>query len=94
MRIVKTKYYIMQQQRKDSFGTWVDKPEISIVTGHKAQHEKPYVTSDFNPAFIAGNPVYELNDGHIRGFRPTTTSVREAIDFLDNNKFSQVFIVQ
>lgn len=92
MRILQTKYYIMEQKRKDSFGGWMQHPEISIVKGCKAKNNRPYITKDFNPAFMVGNPTFELSDGHIRGHRPTTTSVRQAIDFLDNNPFSQVFM--
>lgn len=92
MRLVKTKYYFMSKQRKDSFGSWIGKPEISIVTGHKAQNERPYIVEQFNPAFMAGQYAYELEDGHIKGFRPRTTNVRTALDFLDSNKFSQVFV--
>lgn len=93
MRIQKTKYYLMSKQVKDCFGCWIDKPEVSIVTGHKACNEKPYIIELFNPAFMTGDVKYELHDGHIRGFRPITNSIRRAIDFLDNNKFSEISII-
>jgi hypothetical protein len=93
MRIIRTKYYLISKQSKDSFGAWIGKPEISIITGHKARNERPYITDEFNPAFMVGNPSFELHDGHVRGHRPITSEVRRALDFLDNNKFSYVSIV-
>ncbi len=80
MVIYKTKYYVLESR---SGG-------LVITTGHKAANEKPYVAGEFNPAFIVGNPSFELHDGHLEGYRPTTTSVRRAMDFLDANKFSYI----
>ena len=94
MRIIKTKYYLMSKQVKDSWGTWLDKPVVSIVTGYKAQNERCFITGEFSPTFttISKKTVFELNDGHIKSHRPTTTNIRQALDFLDNNKFQQVFV--
>lgn len=82
MRVTKTKYYTLELRS----GIKV------IATGHKASNEKPYIIDEFNPAFITGNPQFELHDGHIRGHRPIV-SVRKALDFLDRNKFSFVSLV-
>ena len=93
MRIIRTKYYIMTRKRKDSWGTWIDCPEVSIVTGYKARNERPYITDQFDPTLTDGTPLYELHDGHIRGHRPTTTNVKRVIEFLDNNPFSEVSVL-
>lgn len=83
MRVYKSKYYVLKSR---SGG-------LVIVTGHKAANEKPYVVSEFNPVRVVGNPSFELNDGHIQGYRPVTTSVKTAMEFLDDNKFSFISII-
>ena len=94
MRIQSTKYYVMVKELKDSFGNWTGKKEYFIVSGHKAKNERPYITQDFNPAFVTDDSVqFELHDGHIRGHRPIVTSVRRMLDFIDNNKFSLVSVL-
>ena len=82
MRVTKTKYYTLELRS----GVRV------IATGHKAANERPYIVDEFNPAFMSGNPRFELHDGHVRGYRPVV-DVRKAFDFLDENKFSFVSIV-
>ena len=94
MRIFKNKYYIMSKQVTDSLGNWQVKPILSIVTGHKAKNEKPYIIVELDKAhYNSGHYCFELNDGHIKGYRPTTTSIMEVITFLDNNPFSSVYIM-
>ena len=83
MRITKTKYYTLELRS----GVQV------IATGYKAANERPYIIDEFNPAFMTGNPSFELHDGHIQGHRPITTSIREALAFLDINKFSFVSLI-
>ena len=83
MRVYKSKYYVLEAR---SGG-------LVIATGHKAANEKPYIIDEFNPAFMTGNPKFELHDGHIRGHRPITTSIRTAMAFLDDNKFSFISLI-
>lgn len=81
LRVMKTKYYVLESRSGGQV----------IATGHKAQKEKPYIIDVFDPAFMTGNPLFELHDGHLRGYRPIV-GVREAFDFLDDNKFSFISI--
>ena len=81
MRVIKTKYYTLESRSGGQV----------ITTRHKAANEKPYVLDEFNPAFMTGNPRFELHDGHLRGYRPIV-SIRKALEFLDANKFSYISV--
>ena len=82
MRVIKTKYYTLELRGG----------ERVITTGYKAANEKPYILDLFDPTFMTGNPRFELHDGHIRGHRPIVGN-REAMAFLDDNKYSYISIV-
>ena len=92
MRIKKTSYYIIEKTPGLSgFQQW-DKKDRYIITGHKAQHERACVVCQFNPAFST-LPVlmFRLEDGHLPEHQPLATC-RQALDWLDKNKFSRVYI--
>ena len=44
----------------------------------------------FNPAFVVGNPIYTMLDGHVLDCCPVTNSARQALDWLDENVFQAV----
>ncbi len=91
MRITKTKYYILETTPGLSgFQQW-NKVERFIVTGYKAKNEKTHIVDVFNPAFMAGDITCKLEDGHVRDCQPTV-SLREALNWLDDNKFQRVYI--
>ena len=93
MRIQKTKYYIIEKTPGLSgFQQW-DKKDRYIVTGHKAQHERAYVVCQFNPTFspFPQALMFRLENGRLPEYQPTV-NVRQALDWLDNNKFSRVYV--
>ena len=95
-RIAKKNYYILENRHKNSRGEWLKTTELSIVTGHKAVCERAYVLKQLDVSDIRYNngcQAYELEDGHIRGYRPVTTSLKTVLDFLDANRFSRAYIV-
>jgi hypothetical protein len=82
--INKSKYYLLK----------LAKCEFPILaTGYKAQHERPYVVDDFNPAFMATNVKFRLRDGHLREYCPIV-NVRQALDWLDEHKFDYVEVIE
>ena len=91
MKLYKSNYYLIEKTPGLSgFQQW-DKVDRFIVTGYKAQHERAYVTHQFNPTFVVGNITCQLEDGHLRDCQPVV-SLRKALDWLDENKFSLVYI--
>ena len=99
MRIFKSKYYIMSKNVKNSIGDWMKKPNISIVTGYKAANEHPYILREFTSALkiepvVTGERImFELRDGHIKGYCPVVEDIKNALAFLDANKYSHVDII-
>jgi hypothetical protein len=87
MRIFKDRFYKIEEiPGLSGFKQW-DKREISIISGIAAQSSKRiYVTEE---AYIQPQLRYELDDGHLPGYRPVVLG-EEAKAFLANNPYSRI----
>jgi hypothetical protein len=87
MRILKTKFYVTEERRKDVWGAWELTKERRIISGLHAQGSKRiYVISE---ATIHQKHYYRLYDGHVIEHCPIVMG-DEAIKFLTEQPYQQI----
>jgi hypothetical protein len=89
MRIYKKRFYTVEKRVWDAMNNPTDKHERSIITGTRAQCRNGDSDIIVGEAYVQPHLRYELDDGHLPGFRPVVLGM-EAREFLANNPYQRI----